>query len=255
MHKKLVVGNLKMNPVSLAEFERYLDMIEKETRGRDFSKTEIVVCPPAVFLQRLLDRKFKNVKAGAQNIFWEPRGAFTGEISVGMVKSLGASYAIVGHSERRCYFGEDEEIINLKLKAILKAGLNAVLCVGESFEERKSNETAPVLKKQLKNSLSGIGVGKTDYITIAYEPIWAVGTDKIPSSDELLEAKLIIKKILSELYSRKAAEKMRIIYGGSVKSFWLKQVCLDPAMDGVLVGRESLEPYEFIKIAKIIDEN
>ena len=255
MHKKLVVGNLKMNPATLVEFERYLDMIEKETRGRDFSRTEIVICPPPVFLQRLLDRKFKNVKAGAQNIFWEPRGAFTGEISAGMVKGIGAGYVIVGHSERRKYFGEDEEIINVKLKAILKAGLNAVLCVGESLEERKGGRTAPVLKRQLTNSLSGIGVGKMDYITIAYEPIWAVGTDKIPSSDELLEAKLIIKKILSELYSRKTVEKMRIIYGGSVKSFWTKQVCLDPAMDGVLVGRESLEPYEFVKIAKIIDED
>src|SRR4030065_2673943 len=109
-------------------------MIEKETRGRDFSRTESVICPPPVFLQRLLDRKFKNVKAGAQNIFWEPRGAFTGEISAGMVKGIGAGYVIVGHSERRKYFGEDEEIINLKLKAILKGGLRAILCVGENIE-------------------------------------------------------------------------------------------------------------------------
>jgi len=255
MHKKLVVGNLKMNPAGVVEFDRYLDMLEKELKNNNFEKTEVVICPPIIYLQKLLDRKIKNIKAGAQNIFWEHQGAYTGEISAGMVKGIGANYVIVGHSERRKYFGENEEIINLKMKAILKSGLNAVLCIGESFEERKSSETAPVLKKQLENSLSGIGVGKTDYITLAYEPIWAVGTDKIPSSDELLEAKLIIKKILSELYSRKAAEKMRIIYGGSVKSFWVKQVCLDPAMNGVLVGRESLEAYEFVKIANIIEEN
>lgn len=255
MQKKLVVGNLKMNPVSPVEFERYLDLIEREIERKKFEKTEIVICPPAVYFRQFLERKFKSVKLGAQDVFWEYQGAYTGEISAGMAKACGVQYSIVGHSERRKYFGENEEIINLKLKAILKNGLNAVLCVGESEEERKSGQTAPVLKKQLKDSLSGISVGKTEYITIAYEPIWAVGTDKIPTSDEILEAKLIIKKFLAELYSRKAAEKMRILYGGSVKSFWTKQVCLDPAMDGALVGRESLAPHEFVKIAKIIDDN
>jgi len=254
MYKKLVVGNLKMNPVSPVEMERYLDLVEREVSGKKFEKTEIVICPPAVYLTKLIERKIKHVKAGAQDIFWEYQGAFTGEISASMAKACGAQYSIVGHSERRKYFGENEEIINLKLKAILKNGLNAVLCIGESLEERKGGETAPVLKKQLKDSLLGIGVGKTEYVAVAYEPIWAVGTDKIPASDEILEAKLIIKKVLSELYSRKAAEKMRIIYGGSVKSFWVKQVCLDSAMDGALVGRESLTPHEFVKIASIIDK-
>lgn len=255
MQKKLIVGNLKMNPLTPTEFGRYLDMLEKETKGKNFEKTEIVVCPPAVYFRQFLERKFKNIKLGAQDVYWEYQGAFTGEISAGMVKANGAEHSIVGHSERRKYFGENEEIINLKLKAILKSGLSAILCVGESGEERKANQTAPVLKKQLEKSLSGIGIGKSEYITIAYEPIWAVGTDKIPSSDEVLEAKIIIKKILTELYSRKAAEKMRIIYGGSVKSHCAGQVCTDPAMDGALIGRESLTPYEFIKIAKIIDEN
>ncbi len=255
MHKKLVVGNMKMNPVSVAEFDRYLDMLEKEAKNATFEKTEIVICPPAIYLERLLGRKLKNVKAGVQNIYWEHQGAYTGEVSAGMAKSAGAAYAIVGHSERRKYFGENEEIINLKLKAILKSGLRAILCVGESLEERKSGRTAVVLKEQLKESLSGVGVGKTNCISIAYEPIWAVGTDKTPASDEILEAKIVIKKILSEFYSRKAVEKMRILYGGSVKAFSVLEVCIDPAMDGALVGRESLVPYEFVKIAKMIDEN
>ena len=253
MNKKLVVGNMKMNPVSAVEFERYLDMVERELREKEFEKTEIVICPPVIFLKNLLDRKMKNVKAGTQNVYWEYQGAYTGEISAGMVKSAGAEYLIVGHSERRKYFGESEEIINIKLKAILKSGLKVILCVGESEEERKSNQTAPVLKTQLTESLFGIGVGKTEHITIAYEPIWAVGTDKVPSADEILEAKIVIKKIFAELYSKKAAEKMKILYGGSVKSFWAKQVCVEPAMDGALVGRESLTPHEFIKIAKIVD--
>lgn len=244
-----------MNPISPVEFERYLDLIERETIGKNFDKTEIVICPPAVYFRQFEERKFKNVKLGAQDVFWEYQGAYTGEISAAMAKACGAHYSIVGHSERRKHFGENEEIINLKLKAILKSGLYAILCIGENLEERKNGQTAPVLKKQLKNSLSGVGVGKTEYVTIAYEPIWAVGTDKIPTADEILEAKLIIKKVLLELYSRKAVEKMRILYGGSVKSFWTKQVCVDPAMDGALVGRESLAPHEFVKIARIIDEN
>lgn len=255
MHKKLVIGNLKMNPVSAIEFERYLDMLEKELKGKDFEKTEIVVCPPIIYLQKLLDRKIENVKAGAQDFFWEYQGAYTGEISAGMVKSIGATFAIVGHSERRKYFGENEEIINLKLKAILKNGLHAILCIGESAEERKRGQTSQVLKKQLKGCLAEIAPGKLEYISIAYEPIWAVGTDKIPTSDEILEAKIIIKKAIAEMFSVKSAEKMRLLYGGSVKSSCAEQVCLDPAMDGALIGRESLMPHEFVKIAKMIDEN
>ena len=254
-NKKLVIGNLKMNPVSAVEFERYLDMLEKELKNKNFEKTEIVICPPAVYFRQFLERKFKNVKLGAQNVYWEYQGAYTGEISAGMVKANGAQYSIVGHSERRKYFKENEEIINLKLRAILKSGLKSILCVGESIEERKSNQTALVLKKQLEKSLAGIGIGKTECIIIAYEPIWAIGTDKIPPSDEILEAKIIIKKILMKLYSKKAIEKIKILYGGSVKSFCVRQVCIEPVMDGVLVGRESLMPYEFIKIAKIIDES
>jgi len=253
--KKLVVGNLKMNPVSVVEFDRYLDMLEKELKGKEFEKTEIVVCPPIVYLQKLLDRKLKNVKAGVQDVFWEYQGAYTGQISAGMVKSVGATFAIVGHSERRKYFGENEEIINLKLKAILKNGLNAVLCVGESEEERKKGQTSQVLKKQLSGSLAGIAPGKLEYISITYEPIWAVGTDKIPTSDEILEAKIIIKKTIAEIFSVRSAEKIRLLYGGSIHSQFVEQVCLDPAMDGGLVGRESLQSYEFVKIAKMIDDN
>jgi triosephosphate isomerase len=255
MFKKLVVGNLKMNPVSVIEFNRYLDVFEKELKGKEFGKTEIVICPPMIFLPKLLERKLPNVKAGAQDVFWEYQGAYTGQISAGMVKSVGASYVIVGHSERRKYASENEEIINLKLKAILKNGLNAVLCVGESAEERKKGQTPAVLKKQLKESLAGVGVGKLEYVSIAYEPIWAVGTDNLPTADEILEAKIIIRKILTEMYSLKSAEKVRLLYGGSVKSNYISEVCLAPAMEGVLIGRESLVPYELVKIAKMIEDS
>jgi len=255
MHKKLVVGNLKMNPISLVEFERYLNMLEKELKNKEFEKTEIVICPPIVYLQKLLDRKIENIKAGVQDVFWDYQGAFTGEFSAGMVKSVGASHVIIGHSERRKYFNEDGKIINLKLRSSLKSGLYVVLCIGESEDERKKGQTVSVIRKQLKESLAEIGPGKMEYISVAYEPIWAVGTDKIPTSDEILEAKIIIKKTLAELYSPKVAQNSRLLYGGSVKSNCAGQVCVDPAMDGALVGRESLQPYELVKIAKIIDES
>jgi triosephosphate isomerase len=253
MRKKLIVGNLKMNPATLAEFERYLDLLEKEAGNKKFEKTEIVVCPPLVFLKNLVDRKIRNIKTGVQDIYWEYQGAYTGEVSAGMAKSAGAVYAIVGHSERRKYFGENEETVNLKLKAILKSGLQAVLCIGESLEERKSGQTAPVLKKQLEGSFRGIGAGKVEYVNIVYEPIWAVGTDNVPTSDEILEAKIVIKKILAELYSKKTAERTRILYGGSIAVRFVNQVCVEPAMNGGLVGRESLAPYEFVKIAMLVD--
>lgn len=255
MNNKLVVGNLKMNPVTSVEFGRYLDALEKEAKKSEFGKTEIVVCPPAIYFRQFSERKFKNVKLGAQDVFWEHQGAYTGEISAGMAKANGAEYSIVGHSERRKYFGENEEIINLKLKAILKSGLRAILCIGESLEERKINQTVEVVKKQLKGALVDIGAGKIEYVNIVYEPSWSVGSDNIPTSDEILEAKLIMKKILSEIYGHRVMEKVRILYGGSIAACFVDQVCIDPAMDGGLIGRESLTPHEFIKIAKLIDEN
>jgi triosephosphate isomerase (TIM) len=255
MKKKLIVGNLKMNPLSLAEMDRYLDSMEKELSGKKMEKTEIVVCPPAIFFDRVKSHKIKNLHLGAQNIFWEYQGAYTGEISAGMVKSLGAEYSLVGHSERRRYFGEEEKIISLKLRAILKNGLNAIVCIGESLEERKRNQTSEVLRKQLNNSLQEIAGTKTEYISIAYEPIWAVGTDRLPTSDEILEAKIIIKKTLCEIFPLKNVEKIRILYGGSVKSNLIQEACIDPAMDGVLVGRESLMPHEFVKMAEIIENS
>ncbi|MFA5926012.1 MAG: triose-phosphate isomerase [Parcubacteria group bacterium] len=255
MNKKLVVGNMKMNPVSPVEFGRYLDGLEKETKGEDFERAEIVICPPAVYFRQFLERKFKNVKLGAQDVFWEYQGAYTGQISAGMIKANGAQYAIVGHSERRKYFGENEEVINLKLKAILKNGLRAILCIGENMEERRSNQTVEVIKKQLKGAVDGVGSGKIEYVDIVYEPSWSVGSDNVPASDEILEAKLIIKKILAEIYGHKAMERVRILYGGSIAVRFANQVCINPAMDGGLIGRESLVPYDFIKIAKVINES
>jgi len=251
--KKLVVGNLKMNLLTVAERDRYLEAFQRDFEKIVKNTAEIVLCPPAVHLEKFVEKlKLKNVSVGAQNIFWEERGSFTGEISSLMVKNIGCKYAIIGHSERRKYFTESNENINAKIKSALKDNLIPIVCIGESQTERKNGETAEVIMAQLNQSLSDVPISKITEIVFAYEPIWAVGSDAIPTSDEILEVKITIRKLLVEKYGASAAEKVRILYGGSVNSKNVDQVCVEPQMDGVLVGRESLIPNEFLKIVSLI---
>ena len=251
--KKLVVGNLKMNLLTVAERDRYLESFQRDFEKLAKNSAEIVLCPPAVHLEKFVEKlKLKNVSVGAQNIFWEERGSFTGEISSLMVKNIGCKYAIIGHSERRKYFTESNENINAKIKSALKDNLIPIVCIGESQTERKNGETAEVIMAQLNQSLSDVPISRITEVVFAYEPIWAVGSDAIPTSDEILEVKITIRKLLVEKYGASAAEKVRILYGGSVNSKNVDQVCVEPQMDGVLVGRESLIPNEFLKIVSLI---
>ena len=217
--------------------------------------TEIILCPPYVYLEKFSEnfKRKKGVKVGAQNSFWEKDGAYTGEISIPMLKNLGCEYVILGHSERRRYFGETNETANLKIKAALKSGIMPVYCIGESGAERKMNLTKEIIIRQLQEGLQDISRVNLEKIIIAYEPICAVGTDIVPNCNEIMEARLLIRKILTEKYGSKYALLTKIIYGGSVNSRIADQICLNPEMDGVLVGRESLVPHELIKIAEIIN--
>lgn len=250
---KLVVGNLKMNILSPLERDRYLDLVRKELSGKKFAKVEIVLCPSHVHMESFKESLGEKVKIGSQNIFWEVEGSFTGEISPAMVKNYGGEYVIIGHSERRKYFCETDEEINLKIGAALKANLKPIVCVGETKVEKDTNQTMKVLSCQVKEALFEVNRTKAGQITVAYEPIWAVGTDAIPASNEIMEARLLIRKILIETFDKKYAEDVRIIYGGSVSCKTAQEVCVEPGMDGVLIGRESLTPFEFIKIAQIIN--
>lgn len=254
--KRLIVGNLKMNITSSQERERYFKSFSNEVSGKSFKKVGIIICPPFIYLENFASNlKRKAVKIGAQNMHWENKGSYTGEISPMMIKNIGAEYVIIGHSERRKYFRETNEIVNLKIKSALKNGLTPIVCIGETEEEKDMGIIMDVIIQQLQEGLNDITRIQVDKIVFAYEPIWAVGSNIVPSSDEIMGAKLLIKKILTEKYGHKYIEKVKILYGGSVNPKMTKQVCIDPGMDGVLVGRESLVPHNFIKIASIINTN
>ncbi|EKE16124.1 MAG: hypothetical protein ACD_11C00029G0004 [uncultured bacterium] len=254
--KKYIIGNLKMNLLTVAERERYLDSVGTEFKKSKISNSKIILCPPIIHLEKFFERFEKTeIGAGSQDIFIEDRGSFTGETSPATVKNIGGEFSIIGHSERRKYFGETDQIVNEKIKAALRNNLQPIFCVGESEEERKNDLTFGVLEKQLREGLLDVSAFKADKIIIVYEPIWAVGTDNIPAGDVIMEVKILIRKILTDMYSNEIAEKMPILYGGSVNSKSVMQVCVEPRMDGVLVGRESLIPVEFLKIAGVIDNN
>jgi len=254
MHK-LIVGNLKMNLLSPQERDSYLVWMDKELKNRKFKNSEIVLCPPYVHLEAFRSWKNKKVSIGAQNMFPEEKGSYTGEISPMMLKNLGCEYIILGHSERRRYFSEGNHEINLKLISALKNGLKPVLCVGESRVEKENHETKKVITRQVKEALANVKRAKAEQINIAYEPIWAVGSDIVPAANEIMEARLLIKKILVEMFGKKYAEMVRILYGGSVSPVFVQQTCIDPGMDGALIGRESLVPHGFIKTAEIINNS
>ena len=243
-----------MNLLSVEEREKYLGWMKKELAGKKFEKTQIVLCPPFIHLEGFARIESKKVSLGAQNVFSESKGAYTGEISPLMLKNFGCEYVLLGHSERRRYFAESDEEINMKIAAVLRNGISAVLCIGETKKEREDGQALEVITKQLEMALFGISRIKAEHIIIVYEPIWSVGSDDIPTTNEIMEARLIIKRILIKLFSKKYAEQVAIIYGGSVNAKNVNQVCLEPGMDGALIGRESLLPNELVKIAELIDK-
>jgi len=250
MSKTLIVANWKMNPAKLAEARKLLAEVATEARPAKNSDSEIVICPPFIWLGKLMEefKPKKGLSFGAQNCHWELGGAYTGEISAAMIANLGAEYVILGHSERRHYFGETDEIINLKIKAALKAKLKPVLCVGE----RAGEEMNLAVEGQLEKDLAGLSVGQMKEVVIAYEPVWAIGTGNACLPDNALSATLFIRRILTKLYSRFLADKTSVLYGGSVDARNAADYIKKARMNGLLVGGASLEAEEFIQIIKNI---
>lgn len=251
MPKKLIVANWKMHPKSAKEAQALFGAIKNGMKG--INNAEVVICPPFIQISALGSRLSANgnIKLGAQNCHWEVNGAFTGEISANMLADAGAEYVILGHSERRQFMGETDEIVNLKIKAALKAKLKPILCVGEKAGE----EMGAVVGRQLIATLADLSVNQMKDLVIVYEPVWAISTQggQVCLPDDALSAALFIRRTLTNLYSRFLAEKTPIIYGGSVNSQNASAHILQARMDGLLVGAASLDAEEFVKIIKNVN--
>lgn len=243
--KPLIVANWKMNPANLAEAKKLFDSVKKGIKN--VKKAEAVICPPFPYL---LSFRFRasSFKLGAQNCFWEEKGAFTGEVSAKMLKNFGCQYVILGHSERRKYFGETDEIINKKLRAALRAKLKPIFCVGESGQEREKGETEEILKSQLEKGLEGIKKGEIKNLILAYEPVWAIGTGKPCSLNEAQIISLYLRKVIARIYSLTLSKKLPILYGGSVNGKNARDYIIEAGMSGLLVGGASLDEEEFKQI-------
>ncbi|MFC1663819.1 triose-phosphate isomerase [Patescibacteria group bacterium] len=245
--KPLIVANWKCNPQTTKEAKRLFNLV----KGGMNKNVKVVICPPFIFLLKL-EVKNSGLELGGQDCFWEKGGAFTGEISAGQLLDLGLKYVILGHSERRIHFNETDEMINKKIKATISSKLNPILCVGESERERKGGKTFNVLKSQIEKGLKGISKKEIKNLIVAYEPIWAIGTGRPCNIAEAQKTRLIIRKILSRLFGSFLAEKISIIYGGSVHSKNARSYIKEAGFDGLLPGGASLKAKEFIKIIKSV---
>lgn len=249
MRKKIIAANWKMYKTTKDSeifFKEFLSL------SNNYTEKEVVICPP--FTSLFLVREFiKNTpyKLGAQNLFWEKEGAYTGEVSPIMLKDLGCEYVIVGHSERRQYFCETDELVNKKLKSAFENGLTPILCVGEKWEERERGKTEEVIIKQINKALEGLNKDMVEKLVIAYEPVWAIGTGHSAKGEDANEVACLIRKIISENYSKDIAQKVRIQYGGSVNPKNISEFLSQPEIDGALVGGASLNPQTFWEIVKV----
>lgn len=250
---KYVIANLKMNLITAKECDEYLDAFEIEWNKQKLGgEVQLIVCPSMFFWERFEKRLPEGVLLGAQNVFWEKRGSFTGEISPVSLSDAGANAVLCGHSERRAFLHETDEDITRKVKAVVESNMKAIVCVGETEEEKENGETIAAIATQLTEYLKDISDDDMRRIMVAYEPRWAIGTGKTPTADESMQARIVIRKILTEKYGAETAGGVTVLYGGSVQAPLVKTVCVDAGMDGVLVGRESLNPKELFAIVNAI---
>jgi len=248
--KLLIIANWKMNPLTEREARRLLTSIKKGLKGK--KNMEIVICPPLPYLS-ILNGHLSSLKLGAQNCFWKDKGPYTGEVSPQILKNIGCRYVIIGHSERRQIFKETDEMVNVKIREILRVKLQPIFCIGETEEEKKAGKTFHVLEREIKKGLDKISKKEIEKVIIAYEPIWAIGTKKACEENEVMTVALFIKKLVSRLYNKKVASNIRIIYGGSVDSKNAPDYLRESKMQGLLVGGASLNSKEFIKIIKSLN--
>ena len=248
MRKKLIAANWKMykTPDQTREFFReFLQLVSSHDRD------EIVICPPDIDLAAALEAAKKSkVTVGSQNVHWKQEGAFTGEISAAMLVAVGVTHAIVGHSERRQYFCETDDTVNLRLKAALEGGLTPICCVGEVLEEREAGLCDDVLRRQCVRAFHAISAKKAAKLVVAYEPVWAIGTGRNATPEIAAQAHAVIRREAAEVFGGEFAARLRILYGGSVKPDNAAALMAQEEIDGALVGGASLDPKSFAAIVK-----
>ncbi len=246
MRKPIIAGNWKMYK-TVKESADFVKQLHEKMKG--ISDREIVVCPTFLSVPAVVEAlRFSNIQPGCQDAHWENEGAYTGNVSPAMLKEAGVKYVILGHSEKRQYDGETDPRINLKLKNVLKNGLKAIVCVGETLAERELGKTEKVIETQIQGCFEGIGLGDMADIVIAYEPVWAIGTGKNATPEQANEVHAFIRKLMEKKYNAETAQQLRIQYGGSVKPENVKQLMGQPDIDGALVGGASLKVDSFAAI-------
>ena len=250
--KPIMAGNWKMHHTHL-EAIQVVQKLSYRLSAEDYGRCEVVICPTLTSLrsiQTVIEADNLPIGLGAQNVHWEDKGAFTGEVSPPMLVKLAVSYVIVGHSERRELFGETDEMVNKKVKAVLAAGMTPIMCVGETLEEREAGETEAKVSRQVQGGLDGVPAKQVGGMVIAYEPIWAIGTGRNATPEDANETIGTIRSMVAGLAGETAASALRIQYGGSVKPGNVAAIMAQPEIDGALVGGASLEADDFAQIVR-----
>jgi triosephosphate isomerase len=254
MRKFIVAGNWKMN-TTVPEGEKLAEQIQSNVGFYDTEKFQLIVAPPFTHLYpiaQIIDNDY--VKLGAQNLAWEEKGAFTGEIAAPMLQSIEVQYVIIGHSERRKYFKEDDSLLLKKIYLALKYNLKPIFCVGELLEQREANQHFNIVEKQIKNVLFNLAPEQIQNIIIAYEPVWAIGTGKVASPEQAQEMHKFIRSLFAQKYSEQIAQDLTILYGGSCKPSNAQGLFAQPDIDGGLIGGASLKAQDFLEIFKILKQ-
>lgn len=254
MRKKIVAGNWKMNldyNEGLSLFSEVANMVKDEVTGNQ----QVVVCSPFIHLYSLaqLAKGHSHVSIGAQNAHQAESGAYTGEVSAKMIKSVGAQYVILGHSERRQYFGETNELLAAKVDTVLKRDLKPIFCIGETLEEREADKHFEVIKTQLEEGIFGLSEADFAKVVLAYEPVWAIGTGKTATSEQAQEIHAFIRNAIAEQYNQQIADDTTILYGGSCNAKNAPELFAQPDIDGGLIGGASLKSRDFTDIAKVFN--
>ncbi len=253
MRKKIVAANWKMN-MTQAESERFVESFLRDIG--EITDVEVVIIPPFTAIPKVTEAlgRAQNIKVGAQNMFWEKSGPFTGEISAPLLRDLFVHYVVLGHSERRALFGETDEMVNRKVRAALEGKLHPIVCVGETLEQRDKGNVEKILSIQLHGSLAGLGPKELQESVVAYEPVWAIGTGRNATPEQAQDAHAFIRRTLREMADDTTAERVRIQYGGSVKTENARELMSQPDIDGALVGGASLDPRSFAQTVKAARE-